>query len=458
MLEDKLKRYAQSGIYPFHMPGHKRNFSGCLPYELDVTEIDGFDNLHEPEGCLREIERRAERLYDSKRAFLLVNGATAGILASVRAMTRCGDTVITARNCHRSVYNAIELCGLKPVYILPDAIYDHNFFGAVSPGRVAELLLDNPNARLVIITSPTYEGVCSDVKKISEICRSNGAKLLIDEAHGAHFPFGTDLPPTALECGADVSVVSLHKTLPAPTQTALLLTNDLSLEQPLQNQLSVFQTSSPSYLLMCGIEKCLDYIENNSFEEYTEMLDGFYRESLKLKKLSLLFNCYGASPVDKGKLVILTDKTAFTGRELADMLREEFKLETEMSGADYVIAMTSVCDTKDGFDRLLSALLEIDGRIEYSDKELKSIIPTTLPQKVFDPCDAVLLKPGDPALIRSDGVVSLDYINAYPPGIPFVVPGELISREMLEAFSSLSKLGVKISNYDRYSRILKSLP
>ena len=458
MLEDKLKRYAQSGIYPFHMPGHKRNFSGCLPYELDVTEIDGFDNLHEPEGCLREIERRAERLYDSKRAFLLVNGATAGILASVRAMTRCGDTVITARNCHRSVYNAIELCGLKPVYILPDAIYDHNFFGAVSPGRVAELLLDNPNARLVIITSPTYEGVCSDVKKISEICRSNGAKLLIDEAHGAHFPFGTDLPPTALECGADVSVVSLHKTLPAPTQTALLLTNDLSLEQPLQNQLSVFQTSSPSYLLMCGIEKCLDFAENNSFEEYTEMLDGFYRESLKLKKLSLLFNCYGASPVDKGKLVILTDKTAFTGRELADMLREEFKLETEMSGADYVIAMTSVCDTKDGFDRLLSALLEIDGRIEYSGKELKSIIPTTLPQKVFDPCDAVLLKPDDPALIRSDGVVSLDYINAYPPGIPFVVPGELISREMLEAFSSLSKLGVKISNYDRYSRILKSLP
>ena len=213
MLYDKLKSYKESGIYPFHMPGHKRKDitnDGLLPYNIDLTEIDGFDNLHNACGCIKEIEKKAEKLYCVNRALLLVNGATGGILASIRAMTDYGDKIIVARNCHKSVYNAIELCGLNPEYILPE--YDENYgiFASISPQNLKTLLDKNPDTKLVIITSPTYEGIVSDIKSISDICHRYGAMLFVDEAHGAHFPFSEKFPSEAVKCGADVAVVSLH--------------------------------------------------------------------------------------------------------------------------------------------------------------------------------------------------------------------------------------------------------
>ena len=275
MLYDKLKSYKDSGIYPFHMPGHKRNDilnDGLLPYEIDLTEIEGFDNLHNACGCIREIEKKAEKLYRVNRAFLLVNGSTGGILSSIRAMTNFGDKIIVTRNCHKSVYNAIELCGLNPEYILPEYDENNGVFTSVSPHKLEELLRENPDTKLVVITSPTYEGVVSDIKAIADICHKNGAMLFVDEAHGAHFPFSEKFPSEAVRCGADVAVVSLHKTLPSFTQTALLLTDNSELSDKLQENLSVFETSSPSYILMSAIENCLDYISENKndFEVYTK--------------------------------------------------------------------------------------------------------------------------------------------------------------------------------------------
>ncbi len=281
MLTKKLKDYAQSGVYPMHMPGHKRHRVGCLPLKMDVTEISGFDNLHHPTGCIREIEQHAARLWQAARAFMLVNGATGGILAAIRAMTRPDDTVVIARNCHRSVYNAVELCGLRPVYYMPDLIDGTDIYGSVYPEMLDMLLQNTANVRLVVITSPTYEGVCSDIDVIAAICHAHGARLLVDEAHGAHFPFHARFPQPAVSCGADAAVTSLHKTLPSPTQTALLLTNDRGLEGELQRQLAVFETSSPSYLLMSGVEDCLTYLEDHSFTEYIDRLDTFYTSSSK---------------------------------------------------------------------------------------------------------------------------------------------------------------------------------
>ena len=266
MLYDKLKNYSKSGIYPFHMPGHKRTDiteEGIIPYNIDITEIHDFDNLHSPNGVIDEIQKKAAKLYNAKNAFILINGSTGGILSAIRSMTNQGDKILMARNCHKSVYNSAELFNLNVDYIFPDTDSRYNILTSVSPCDIEDKLTKhNDEIRLVIITSPTYEGVVSDIKSISEICHKHGAKLLVDEAHGAHFPFSDSFPDEALNCGADAAVLSLHKTLPSLTQTALLITNDSELSEILAENLAVFETSSPSYILMSSIEKCLDFCEN----------------------------------------------------------------------------------------------------------------------------------------------------------------------------------------------------
>ena len=461
MLYDKLKSYKEIGIYPFHMPGHKRNdisSDGLLPYEIDLTEIDGFDNLHNACGCIREVEKKAEKLYYVDRAFLLVNGATGGILSSIRAMTHFGDKIIVARNCHKSVYNAIELCGLIPEYILPELDEKYGIFTSVSPQQVETLLSKNSDTKLVIITSPTYEGVVSDIKKIADICHKYGAMLFVDEAHGAHFPFSEKFPNKAVKCGADVAVVSLHKTLPSLTQTALLLTNNSELSEKLQENLSIFETSSPSYILMSAIEKCLDFISVNKsdFELYTNRLSDFYNDTKSLKNLSMLYNdksflenCFD---YDFGKIVISTAKTNFSGTELAKVLREKYNIETEMSYTDYVIAMTSVCDTDEGFARLKNALLEIDNSLTEKEKLHSEYSFSEIPKRSFISCRKNDFRSEKVLFNNAQGRVSLEYIWAYPPGIPLIVPGEVITNKVI------SQINILISNNIQINSTKNSMP
>ena len=290
---DKIKSYTASGVYPFHMPGHKRTAHPDLPFSLDMTEIDGFDNLHHPQGCIQKIEKKAAALYRAKRAFLLVNGATAGIFAAMKAMTKRGDTVIIARNCHTSVHRAVELLGLHPVYYIPDAPMgeiEYDVYGGVHPFVLDMMLQNTPDVKLVVITSPTYEGICSDIEWIAPICHRNGAKLLVDEAHGAHFPSHDAFPKNAIAQGADCSVVSLHKTLPALTQTALLLSNDETKESELQEALASFQTSSPSYVLMSSIDYALDFASGHPivFDDYLKRIERFENAARLWKHLELI--------------------------------------------------------------------------------------------------------------------------------------------------------------------------
>lgn len=453
MLYDKLKKYSKSGVYPFHMPGHKRNTAlsdGTMPYEIDLTEIDGFDNLHNAEGCILEVQNLAERLYNVKKTFLLVNGATGGILSAVRAMTNRGDKVLVARNSHKSVYNALEICGLEPEYIVPAVDDEFGINCSITPLQVEKAIVENPNTKLLIITSPTYEGVVSDIKEICRIAHLHNVMVLVDEAHGAHFPFSDSFPVEAIQCGADVAVASLHKTLPSLTQTALLLTSNEELINPLAENLAIFETSSPSYVFMSAIEKCLEFCENASaFDEYIKRLNSFNEKCKSLKKIKVL--CYGNDEVknhrffdfDISKITVSVRGLDINGTQLAEILRNDFKIEPEMVCSDYVLLISTVCDTDEGFARLINALQIIDSKCSV--KELNACrYSITMPKIAVKPCECSG-KDGEFCLLEhSINKISLEYVWAYPPGIPIIAKGEIITQDIANIIIAQIASGINV--------------
>lgn len=453
MLYDKLKKYSKSGVYPFHMPGHKRNTAlsdGIMPYEIDLTEIDGFDNLHNAEGCILEVQNLAERLYNVKKAFLLVNGATGGILSAVRAMTNRGDKVLVARNSHKSVYNALEICGLEPEYIVPAVDDEFGINCSITPLQVEKAIVENPSTKLLIITSPTYEGVVSDIKEICRIAHLHNVMVLVDEAHGAHFPFSKSFPSEAVASGADAAVASLHKTLPSLTQTALLLTSNEELINPLAENLAIFETSSPSYVFMSAIEKCLEFCENASaFDEYIKRLNSFNEKCKSLKKIKVL--CYGNDEVknhrffdfDISKITVSVRGLDINGTQLAEILRNDFKIEPEMVCSDYVLLISTVCDTDEGFARLINALQIIDSKCSV--KELNPCrYSITMPKIAVKPCECSG-KDGEFCLLEhSIDKISLEYVWAYPPGIPIIAKGEIITQDIANIIIAQIASGINV--------------
>ena len=437
---DKLKNYSDSDYYAFHMPGHKRNLDlmdGTSPYRIDITEIDGFDDLHHAEGLLKEAQERAAKVYHASETHFLINGSTAGIISAILGTTEKGDSILVARNCHKSVYHAIYLNELDPVYIYPKFDTEQGLSTEIDADDVQKALEEHPTIRAVMIVSPTYDGVVSDIEKIAEIVHEAGCLLIVDEAHGAHFGFDPYFPESANMYGADLVINSLHKTLPALTQTALLHVNGERVNRrKVKRYLDMLQTSSPSYILMASIDACIHLLEET-----------------QLQKCSI-FKEYAAH---------------------IERLLRDYHLQMEMLAGTYVLAMTTVGDTQEGLDRLRDALLAIDAEI---DTKLKSgsgqedagqeqkpmqMTDTDLPlsgrqpslEKVWTIAKAVkcrdkmqnqnhqkdsedilyLVNPGKMEKRNfkdSAGCISLEYAYLYPPGSPLIVPGERITQEAVE--------------------------
>lgn len=451
-LWNQLQAYAQSGIYPFHMPGHKRNnkeFFSPLPLHLDITEIPDFDDLHNAHGTLQESMKLAAQLWDADHSFFLVNGSSGGILSAIRACTRQGDKILMARNCHRSVYHGVELCGLNPIFLTAPTLPQWGITGSISPLSVENNLQAHPDCKVTFLTSPTYEGIVSDIKSIAEIVHQHNGILLVDEAHGAHLGFSPHFPESAIKLGADIVIQSLHKTLPCPTQTAILhIKGNRVHTKSIQRQLSVFQTSSPSYLFLAAIDSCIHFLKENSthlFACYGEKLDAFYRQMNNLVHLRL-FQAKDSTVFahDKGKLFISTRNTNITGTKLAALLRKEYFLETEMAETDGVLAMTSICDTQEGISRLAEALLAIDKTLSTCGNFPKDIIPA-LPKPYCSINEALQEPHINKSLCQSAGHISADYLWAYPPGIPLIIPGEEISSSLLEELKQMQKAGISLS-------------
>lgn len=462
MLEEKLRQLGHSDIYPFHMPGHKRAaLPFANPYAIDITEIEGFDNLHHATAILRDAQQKAAELYGAKRAYDLVNGSTCGILAAISAAVDRGGKILVARNSHKAVYHAIYLRQLVPVYLYPqDTRY--GIQGQVTPQQVQKQLEAEPDIQAVVITSPTYDGVVSDIRAIAEVAHRFSVPLIVDEAHGAHFGFSPAFPENATRLGADAVIMSVHKTLPAFTQTALLMLCSARISEKKTGQfLGIYETSSPSYVLMAGIENCLDMLRENRdvwFASYEKRLAAFHRNTRDLKHLQVLgaqdFSAEEAYSFDPGKLLLLT-KNSMSGQTLQDILLADYRLQMEMSSGNYVVAMTSVMDTDEGFARLAQALNEIDRRMESAAPK-----QTLSPREIYKPQERVLLP--DEALdagqecvplAEAQGMVSGDYVYLYPPGIPILVPGERVDAHTISAIQTCIRLGLDVEGLPDCARI-----
>ena len=461
-LWEALCAYADTEVYPFHMPGHKRNtnlLGSALPLGEDITEIDGFDNLHDANGILQELSVRIAKLWDSAYSVPLINGSTGGILAGIASVLPHGGSILVARNCHKSVYNAIELLELQPHYIVPPIDEKTGIFGSIRPEDVEKALKKHPQIGLVVLTSPTYDGVLSDVGRIVDIAHKQNVPVLVDEAHGAHLHFTPLRPLSAVACHADIVIQSLHKTLPAMTQCAVAHLNG-TLVNPTEflKKCAVFETSSPSYILLSSIALCVDFLEQQAptaFADYAKRLKKFNTLCQSLSHLFVL--CKGQDSLerhstffafDSGKLPILTTKTTMNGHSLSQTLRTDFSLESEMSALSHCLCMTSVCDTDEGFSRLFAALQAIDKGANPS-KAVQKFCTPALPSFVFSPYAASQKSGRFLPLSACGGKISLDTLWCYPPGIPLLVPGEEIEPTLLEEIKQAQTAGLSVQTGDK---------
>lgn len=511
----KLDKYKDENIVPMHMPGAKRNkelielYMGDMgnPYEKDITEINGFDNMHNAETIIKDAFDEAAELYGADESWYLVNGSTAGNMSAICGVTHKNDVVIMARNCHISVYNAVILNELNPVYIYPEYDEEYGYYKGITLKEIKVIVdkyssdHDRNDIKAVILTSPTYEGNVSDIKSIAEYLHQYNIPLIVDEAHGAHFNFSESFPQSAVKCGADIVINSVHKTLPSLTQTAIMHINYGIVDvERIRRYWNIYQSTSPSYILMSSIARSLSIVKNDGdklFAEYVDKLTILRNGLSELKHIRLI------NTDDISKLV-LGYKDA---KWLYDTLFYKYKIQLEMSSIKYVIAMTSIFDSQEYYDRFLAALKEIDeeldNRVLAALKEIDEEIDESISKydredilnskvdkdldnrfnsihngeadnrlnyssinnqdngnkiNVVDFRDEQALTIAQ-AFNRRDlsgcdeiqmnnekiyGKISGESVYVYPPGIPILCPGEVITRKIIAILEAAGEAGLEV--------------
>ena len=495
-LIDRLKEYGKSDFYAFHMPGHKRQEELGItlfpnPFSVDITEIDGFDNLHHPEGILKESMERAAAVYGADRTYYLVNGSTCGILAAISSAVSDGKKLLMARNSHKSAYHAAMLNRMETEYIYPEIIEESGIQGGIEPGELRRILEADKENRIgaVFLTSPTYEGIVSDIKNLAEIVHERGIPLIVDEAHGAHFAFyegeeenrqtGRLFPRSALQCGADLVIQSIHKTLPSLTQTAVLhLKEGIADRERLEFYLRIYQSSSPSYVMMASIDNCIEYMAGEGrkrLEQLGRRLEHWMEDAKQWSCLRVLDDHVleenGAIHRDISKLVVgispQAEMAGINGTALAEAVRRRFHLEPEMCCDRYVLYMTSLMDSEESLFKLSAALTQIDKEIagalcmgrnegtegiseemeKHSGKQGTLTWTRDVPRRI-SMAEAVNKKGRRIRLEDACGCISRGFLTVYPPGVPAVVPGEMISQETAELLLKNAGLGLTVEGLD----------
>lgn len=473
----RLIEYCDREYYPWHMPGHKRRYPDLPDYEsseragrnnpadrgiwcmnavkyYDVTELPGLDDLYEPTGSLADSMQALADLYGSTRSYYQVNGSTGGILAAISATVQRGEAILMARNCHRSVYHAVALLELTPYYLEPPFLNEYGIYGGISAKKVKEALKEHPDIRAVVLTSPTYEGVVSDIAGIVWEAHNAGIYVIVDQAHGAHYTFDAQDISSAVVLGADLVIESLHKTLPCYTQCAILhignqVTEQESFIQQVERYIRIYQTTSPSYLFVADMERVIATMaawRKTEFPAYLERLRHYRKKWRELRHIHVLSHSdvqnYGGYRYDETRLVLIPDR--ISGEQMRSILEKSYGQVMEMASIRYALAISTVVDSEEAFLRLDDALCRIDEGLKDTSEnvwnhksdeyETVHILIPVLKQETSSliPGIAWNLPSEYMEITASEGRLAGDYVTVYPPGIPVCVPGEKVTSSVIE--------------------------
>ncbi|WP_159432286.1 aminotransferase class I/II-fold pyridoxal phosphate-dependent enzyme [Thermosyntropha lipolytica] len=448
-----LLKYMEENCVRLHMPGHAGG-KGLAPPVFkqmgffDVTEIPPFDNLHLPTGIIEESRQLLAKVYGAYQSFFLVNGATSGIQALFLGLAGEGEKVLVNRHMHTSFFGGMVLAGCKPVYIPYKVDGEWGLPLAVAAADVDKALMDNPGARFIFITSPTYYGTASDIKGIAELAGRYNIPLAVDEAHGGHFAFHPSYPPSSLASGADAVVNGLHKTLPVFNQGACLhISSSLKDKERIFRSYTLLTTTSPSYPILASIEMARAVMEEKGYELLDRALRWAEEYKKKINQIKGLrcgdefLEAEGVTGHDPLKLVIFCDGLTIDGYKLDYLLRRDYRIQVEMSQPHLILAMMSIFHEREDWEKLYKSLAFIAEKYYNGKRKDKPRAINLIPQVALTPRQAFLAPKKQVKFKESKGFIAGEMVAAYPPGIPCLLPGEVISEEVYDYIMYLKTRG-----------------
>lgn len=460
-LFETVLNHAKNKVVSFHTPGHKngrgidrrlRQFTGRNLYYMDVTVFPEVDSLHDPVGPIKKAQQLMAMAYGVEHSFFLVNGSSVANMIMLMSACRPGDSVIISRNAHKSTMAGVILSGVWPIWIQPKVDQNLDILFDSSPEQIEEALRLFPEAKAVFVTSPTYNGVAADLVKIKDICRARGKILLVDEAHGPHLKFHKDLPVSAVEAGADMCGQSTHKILSALSQGSVVhLQSDLIDVTRVRKVVSLLQTTSPNYLILSS----LDAARRQAVLEGERILERVirYAENAR-KRINQMKNISSFSrkdimargyDLDVTKLTVNVTRTGLSGHEIEDILAEKYKVQVDAADLFNLIAIMGIGSDKSDVDRLVDALADIDHKYKGGAQNWVLQIPELTTEMVMNPRDVFLQQKSKRVpLSKAVGQISAQTLTPYPPGIPVLIPGERITKEIVNYLADLSDKDIRV--------------
>lgn len=456
---EALEQFRKMRVVPFDVPGHKRGrgnpelvrLLGEQCVGIDVNSMKPLDNLCHPVSVIREAEKLAAEAFGAADAFLMVGGTTSSVQSMVLTVCKRGDKIILPRNVHRSVINALVLCGAKPVYVNPEVNQRLGISLGMEISQVEQAILDNPDAVAVLVNNPTYYGICSDLASIVKLAHHHGMKVLADEAHGTHLYFGENLPISAMKAGADMAAVSMHKSGGSLTQSSFLLIGPGINSGYARQIINLTQTTSGSYLLLSSLDISRRNLALRGKEEYARVVElaeyaraeinqigDYYAYSKELVNGSSIYD------FDVTKLSINTLDIGLAGIEVYDILRDEYDIQIEFGDFGNILAYISVGDRKQDVERLVSALAEVKRRYK-KDKAGLLTQEYIEPMVEVTPQEAFYAEKESVSLEEAVGRICSEFVMCYPPGIPILAPGERITEKIIEYIRYAKKKGCSMT-------------
>jgi len=458
-IQEALERMKRARLVPFDVPGHKRGrgnpelaaFLGAACLDVDVNSMKMLDNLCHPVSVIKDAETLAAEAFRAAHAFFMVSGTTGSVQAMVLSAVGRGDKIIMPRNVHRSAINALILCGAIPIYVNPGIDDTLGIALGMRVEDVAAAIARHPDARAVFVNNPTYYGICSDLRAITTLAHAHGMKVLADEAHGTHLYFSDRLPVAAMDAGADMAAISMHKSGGSLTQSSILLCAETMPLGYVHQIINITQTTSASYLLLSSLDISRRNLALRGRAVIDNIIDLVAYARDEINAIGDYY-AYGRELVDGGavfdfdttKLSIFTRPTGLAGIEVYDILRDDYDIQTEFGDIANLLAYVSVGDRPKDIERLVAALAEI--RRNYRKDPAKTLRMEYLdPVVVCGPQDAFYAEKESLPIEETAGRICTEFVMCYPPGIPILAPGEKITEEILTYIRYAKKKGCQIT-------------